>query len=68
MSRKRSVRRKVFGVLAVVAGLVLLAFELGRPTAAGSAVERWFWIAVGLGVFGLGLVELLSPPPPPPDA
>ena len=64
MSRKRAGGRKVFGVLAVVAGLVLLAFEVGRPQAA-SAVERWFWIAVGFAVFGLGLIELLSPPPPP---
>ena len=64
MSRKRAGGRKVFGVLAVVAGLVLLVFEVGRPSPAASTVERWFWIAVGLAVFGLGLIELLSPPPP----
>lgn len=62
MSRKRSVRRKLFAALAVVAGLVLLAFEFGGERAAsGTQVERWFWALVALGLIGLGVAELLAP-------
>ena len=71
MNGKRPVRKKLFGVLAVVAGAVLLAFEVGgagtAPTWAG---ERWFWIVVAVAVIGLGVAELASsstrPPPPSP--
>lgn len=67
MPTKRPFRKKLFAGLAVLAGVVLLAFEtLGRG--ATSAAERWFWIAVAVGLIGLGIAELVSssstPPPP----
>ena len=61
MSAKRPKRRKLFGGLAVVAGVVLIAFEFGRPEVSGSATERWFWSIVAAGLIVLGAAELASP-------
>ena len=58
-------RKKLFPGLAILAGTVLLAFEaLGRGEA--SARERWFWIAVAVGLIGLGIAELASSSAEPP--
>ena len=63
MSRsRRPLRRKLFGGFAIAAGLVLIAFEFGRPGTSVLQVERWFWGLVGLAVVGLGAMELLWPP------
>ena len=59
---KRPFRKKLFAGLAVAAGVVLLAFESTRP--ADTSVERWFWIAVAIGLIGLGVAELISSPVP----
>lgn len=56
---KRPFRKKLFAGLAVAAGVVLLAFETTRP--AETSTERWFWIAVAVGLIGLGVAELVSP-------
>lgn len=65
MPTKRPFRKKLFAGLAILAGAVLLALEtLG--TGAASAGERWFWIAVAVGLIGLGIAELVSSSSAPP--
>ena len=65
MPTRRPFRKKLFAGLAVLAGIVLLAFEMfGRGAA--SAGEGWFWIAVAVGLIGLGLAELASSSPAAP--
>ena len=54
----RPFRKKLFAGLAVAAGVVLLAFESTRP--ADTPIERWFWIAVAMGLIGLGVAEMMS--------
>ena len=51
MSEKRTVRRRVFAGVGVLAGLVLVGFEMSGATGA-NGVERWFWLAVGLLLSG----------------
>lgn len=66
MHAKRPFRKKLFAGLAVAAGGVLLAFEMARPGAtSSSAAEQWFWVAVAVGLIGLGAAELASSPAPP---
>jgi hypothetical protein len=65
MPTKRPVRKKLFAGLAVLAGAVLLAFETAGP-GAGSGGERWFWIAVAVGLIGLGVAELMASSTGPP--
>jgi hypothetical protein len=54
--------RKVFSAIALMTGVALVAFEIGRFSASGP-VERWFWLLVGVLVAGLGAFNFLSEPP-----
>ena len=57
-------RRKVVAVLALVAGGVLIYFELYRPSTKG---EACFWVVIGAVVLVLSLMELLTKTPPDDD-
>jgi hypothetical protein len=59
MTDKRPLRRKIFAGIGVLAGLVLLGFEIARPLSA-TALERGFWLLVGVLLIALGLAELMS--------
>ena len=56
MSDKRSTRRRIFAGFGILAGVVLIAFELARPGGSTTG-ERWFWMAVAVALVGLGIAE-----------
>jgi hypothetical protein len=58
-SNKRPVRRRLFAALAVISGVVLVAFELLKPPPGTTGAERWFWLVVGVLLVGLGTAELM---------
>ena len=51
--------RKIFGGLGIVAGVALVAFEVATFARSG-AVERWFWLAVGVVLAVFGAAEFLA--------
>lgn len=51
--------RKAFALIAVIAGVALLALEVLRPSSSPMA-ERWFWIVVGILLVGLGVAGVME--------
>jgi hypothetical protein len=50
--------RKTWPILALIAGALLLYFELRRD--AGDTAENWFWLLVGALAVILGLIDLIQ--------
>ena len=59
LEEKRPAKRKAFALIAMIAGLGLIALELLRPQAATTG-ERWFWLIVGVLLVGLGLAGVMD--------
>jgi hypothetical protein len=51
--------RKIFALVATLAGVVLLAFEV-RTLLRDSGDASWFWLAVALLLTALGVTDLVA--------
>jgi hypothetical protein len=51
--------RKLFSLVATLAGVVLLAFEMS-PLVRGTGDASWFWLAIAALLTALGITDLVA--------
>lgn len=58
----KSRAKKLIAAFAIIAGGLLISFELAQFATSDEPIVGWFWIFIAILAIGLGIAELRSSP------